>query len=221
MSLRIGFIIFNPQHRIPNEKTENYRYRGTSDCRIRHSRPGRRIPLRSETRYGVSQLHFNKDIFDSDNRAGFTGGVMCEFTAPLIGVGFDLSAMYVRRNTRFLSEMDNENLSVNRDYIEIPLNLKYKLSIPAIERIIRPFVTTGPSVAFLTSRKAVNSFLKNKSCDVAWNFGFGVELFSKVQVAASYGLGLTKSLEAVGVMDNGVDIDGKNRYWTVTAAYLF
>lgn len=169
----------------------------------------------------VSQLHFNKDIFDSDNRAGFTGGVMCEFTAPLIGVGFDLSAMYVRRNTRFLSEMDNENLSVNRDYIEIPLNLKYKLSIPAIERIIRPFVTTGPSVAFLTSRKAVNSFLKNKSCDVAWNFGFGVELFSKVQVAASYGLGLTKSLEAVGVMDNGVDIDGKNRYWTVTAAYLF
>ena len=132
---------------------------------------------------------------------------MCEFTAPLIGVGFDLSAMYVRRNTRFLSEMDNENLSVNRDYIEIPLNLKYKLSIPAIERIIRPFVTTGPSVAFLTSRKAVNSFLKNKSCDVAWNFGFGVELFSKVQVAASYGLGLTKSLEAVGVMDNGVDID--------------
>lgn len=169
----------------------------------------------------VSQLHFNKDIFDSDNRAGFTGGLMCEFTAPLIGVGFDLSAMYVRRNTRFLSEMDNENLSVNRDYIEIPLNLKYKLSIPAIERIIRPFVTTGPSVAFLTSRKAVNSFLKNKSCDVAWNFGFGVELFSKVQVAASYGLGLTKSLEAVGVMGNGVDIDGKNRYWTVTAAYLF
>lgn len=169
----------------------------------------------------VSQLHFNKDIFDSDNRAGFTGGVMCEFTAPLIGVGFDLSAMYVRRNTRFLSEMNNENLSVNRDYIEIPLNLKYKLSIPAIERIIRPFVTTGPSVAFLTSRKAVNSFLKNKSCDVAWNFGFGVELFSKVQVAASYGLGLTKSLEAVGVMDNGADIDGKNRYWTVTAAYLF
>lgn len=169
----------------------------------------------------VSQLHFNKDIFDSDNRAGFTGGLMCEYTAPLIGVGFDLSAMYVRRNTRFLSEMDNENLSVNRDYIEIPLNLKYKLSIPAIERIIRPFVTTGPSVAFLTSRKAVNSFLKNKSCDVAWNFGFGVELFSKVQVAASYGLGLTKSLEAVGVMDNGVDIDGKNRYWTVTAAYLF
>lgn len=166
----------------------------------------------------VSQLHFNKDIFDSDNRAGFTGGLMCEFTAPLIGVGFDLSAMYVRRNTRFLSEMDNENLSVNRDYIEIPLNLKYKLSIPAIERIIRPFVTTGPSVAFLTSRKAVNSFLKNKSCDVAWNFGFGVELFSKVQVAASYGLGLTKSLEAAVV---SVDIDGKNRYWTVTAAYLF
>jgi len=31
---------------------------------------------------------------------------------------------------------------------------------------------------------------------------------------------MTKALEAVGGA-NGVDIDGKNRYWTVTAAYLF
>jgi hypothetical protein len=42
-----------------------------------------------------------------------------------------------------------------------------------------------------------------------------------VQVAASYGLGLTNTLEYVGVGNNNETIEGKNRYWTVTAAYLF
>lgn len=169
----------------------------------------------------VSSLHFNEDVFDSENRAGFTGGLMCEFTVPVIGLGFDLSAMYVRRNTQFME--DNDIAKNNRDYIEIPLNLKYKVNIPAVNHIIRPFLTTGPSVAFLTSRRHINEFLQNKTCDFAWNFGFGVELLSKLQVAASYGLGISKALETTGIVneDNHINIDGKNRYWTVTAAYLF
>lgn len=167
----------------------------------------------------VSTLHFNDKLFDSDNRAGFTGGVMVEFTVPVIGVGVDLSAMYVRRNSQFV--YNNEVGKNNRDYFEIPLNLKYKLQIPAISRIITPFVTTGPSVAFLTSRRAISDAYRNKACDFAWNFGFGVQLFNKVQLAASYGLGITKALEEIDVVSQGEKIDAKNRYWTVTAAYMF
>jgi len=181
--------------------------------------------LQAQFRFGikagldVSTLHFNDNLFDSSNRAGFTGGLMCEFTVPVIGVGFDLSAMYVRRNSQFM--VDNEIEKNNRDYIEIPLNLKYKLSIPAIGNIITPFITTGPSVAFLTSRRAVSEAYHNKACDFAWNFGFGVQLLNKLQVAASYGLGLTKALEEIDIAPNATAINGKNRYWTVTAAYLF
>ena len=39
----------------------------------------------------INQLHFNskamEDVISTDNRAGFTGGLMAEFTAPVIGLG--------------------------------------------------------------------------------------------------------------------------------------
>ena len=184
------------------------------------------VPAQAQFHFGikagldVDRLSINSKLFDSDNRAGFTGGVMIEFTAPIINLGFDLSALFVRRNSQFM--VANNIVKNDRDYFEIPLNLKYKLEVPAIARVITPFVTTGPSVAFLTSRKHIEKAYKNNEIDVAWNFGFGVELFRKVQLAASYGLGLTKALENVpGISISGADIEGKNRYWTVTAAYLF
>lgn len=167
----------------------------------------------------VSKLSFNESVFDSDNRAGFTGGLMMEFTVPLVGIGADLSAMYVRRDARWMTE--NEIEKSNRDYIEIPLNLKYKLSIPVISHIITPFVTTGPSVSFLTSKRSIDEAWTNNKVDWAWNFGLGVQLVKKVQIAASYGLGLTNTLHAIGKNENNADIDSKNRYWTITAAYLF
>lgn len=187
------------------------------------------MPSQAQFKFGlkagaaINSLKFSnseelKSSFSKDNRAGFVGGAMIEFTVPVIGLGFDLSALYVHRETKSVDE-DFDN--IKRDYIDIPINLKYKLSIPVINKVVKPFVTTGPSFAFLTSKKAIEDAYKNKSVDIAWNFGFGLELLSHVQVAASYGLGLTNTLKAVGVTDNSEKINGKNRYWTVTAAYLF
>lgn len=167
----------------------------------------------------VNSLHFNSDVFDDDNRAGFTGGAMVEFTVPVIGVGFDASVMYVRRNARFMATLDDgtsESFTNNRDYIEIPINLKYKISIPVVSKILTPFLTTGPSFAFLTSSSIVDD-MRNKKTDIAWNFGFGLQFINHIQLAASYGLGISKSITGV----EGADINGKNRYWTITAAYLF
>ena len=71
---------------------------------------------------------------------------------------------------------------------------------------------------------AVKEAFEAKKFDVSWNFGFGLQFFRKVQVAASYGLGLSKSLvnKAVGsAIPEGDLVNGKNRFWTITAAYLF
>ena len=183
------------------------------------------IPASAQFKFGlkagmnVNSLKFDKEVFNSDNKAGFTGGAMVEFTIPVIGIGMDASVMYVRRTASYTE--GDYSISKNRDYIDIPVNLKYKLNVPAINKIIRPYVTTGPAFAFLVSKKDFNEFIKNKSCDISWNFGFGVELVQHVQIGASYGIGLTKALETTGVIDDGRTIDGKNKYWTVTAAYLF
>ena len=170
----------------------------------------------------LNKFSFDKSTFtDDSNRAGFTGGLMVEFTVPIVGVGVDLSAMYVRRSGEWMNEQKVEK--VNRDYFEIPVNLKWKINVPVINNICRPFLTTGPSFAFLTSKEAISDAFKNKKTDVAWNFGFGVELVKHLQLHASYGLGLSKTV--TGILPGGVEgtsnIEGKNRYWTVTAAWLF
>lgn len=178
------------------------------------------VPAEAQFRIGpkvgtnISKLSFDNKAFSSDNRAGINAGIMTEFTVPVIGIGVDLSVMYVRRNDKFLKGNEGAE-NIHRDYIDIPLNLKWKINIPVINNIVRPFITTGPDFAFLTSKRSFNNF-RNKKCDVSWNFGLGIELFKHLQVAGSYGIGLNK---ITGNED--YKVEGKNKYWTVTAAYLF
>lgn len=173
----------------------------------------------------LNEMRFSDKALSSDNRAGFTGGVMAEFTAPLIGVGADVSVLYVHRNNNFMASMGDDGAMMNKtakaNYIDIPLNLKWKISIPGVSKIIAPFLTTGPDFAFLCGKSTVENIVKVRSFDLAWNFGFGLQLVNKVQIAASYGLGLTKVLKTIDPEKQTAGIEGKNRYWTVTAAYLF
>ncbi|MFG6386066.1 MAG: PorT family protein [Muribaculaceae bacterium] len=165
----------------------------------------------------VNSLHFNKDVFQEDNRAGFTGGLQAEFMIPGLGFGFDASVMYVRRSATFT---DDQRTEVNADYIEIPVNLKYKLGLPLLGNILKPYVFTGPSFSFLTSRRFFSDFV-NKNSDTAWNFGFGIELINHLQLSASYAVGMSKALDVFHLSNENANINGKNRYWTVTAAWLF
>lgn len=182
------------------------------------------IPAQAQFKFGpkvgltVNDFHFNKSVVDAENQTGWTAGLMAEFTVPVIGISADLSAMYVRRNTKFLEE--NELSKDNRDYIEIPLNIKYKFGLPVVSKFLVPYVGVGPSVSFLTSRRHISDAYKNKSVDWALNFGFGVQLLSHIDLNARYGLGLTKAVTAVSGADNA-GIEGKNRYWTISLAYLF
>jgi len=194
------------------------------------------IPAAAQFRWGprvgveVNKMSLNTDVFNNYNRAGFTGGLQAEFTVPIVNIGFDLSVMYCHRISQSdpISNTGSADTDAalesgrlrNRDYIEIPLNFKYKLGLPVIGKVFTPYVFTGPSVAFLTSKKAITEAYKNKSVDVAWNFGLGVQLVSHLQVSASYGLGLTKSIETISSFQ-GQKIEGKNKYWTITAAWLF
>lgn len=192
------------------------------------------VPASAQISFGpkvgvaIDRLSFDKDaLLNSDNRAGFTGGLMMEIMLPIANLGFDASVMYVHRTTDVMEhdvEAPNGGAAVTevgRDYIEIPINLKWKIGLPIVGKVFTPYVFTGPSFAFLTSKKAINEALHNKTFDAAWNFGVGIQLFSKLQVGASYGLGMTKALKAVGAAGNAANIDGKNKYWTVTAAWLF
>ena len=80
-------------------------------------------PAMAQFRFGVkagvaiNDLKFNKDVFESSNQTGFTGGVVTEFTVPVIGIGVDASLLYARRSADVPVGGDNNiTESENRDY---------------------------------------------------------------------------------------------------------
>lgn len=162
-----------------------------------------------------------------DNAAGFTGGVMADFTVPIVGIGADVSLMYTRMNSQPMLLGANEGtvsgttVDQNKNFLEIPINLKYKFKLPVVGSFLAPYIFTGPDFAIKLGKSTVNE-IKTKTCQVAWNVGLGVELVNHLQIGASYGFGINNIAEKVaGSYLNVQDLNLKNNYWTVTAAYLF
>lgn len=173
----------------------------------------------------VDKLHLSNvnSNFDSDNRCGFTAGVMAEFTIPIVGICFDASFMYSRMNSRIDltgidangSEMFNFKNSA-KDFFQIPINIKYKLGLPIVGRIISPYIYTGPDFAFRLGHS--DAF---KRFQVAWDLGIGVELLHHLQIGAGYSWGINNIAKKLTGYDFTGNFKTKNNYWTITAAYLF
>ena len=109
----------------------------------------------------------------------------------------------------------------------MPINLKWKINVPVVAKIVKPYIFTGPSFAFLANKDAIVDAWEHQTVDVDWNLGIGVELFSHLQIGASYGWGLTNTFKladkyAGTEIGAGLsEIEGKSNCWTITAAYLF
>ena len=183
-------------------------------------------PLRFGVKAGVAinELKFNENAFSSSNRAGFTGGVMLQFIAPIINIGCDASVMYTHRQNRINFTEEGEatsGMTVNSDYIEVPINFRWNIGLPIVGKFVMPYIFTGPDFSFLLSNKNVKNAWNNRTFDLGWNFGLGLRFFDHLEVGASYGLGITNAASADNAMYGKNLVDGKNRFWTVTAAWLF
>jgi hypothetical protein len=130
--------------------------------------------------------------------------------------------MYTHRTTSIATDATEvDDVTVGNDYIEVPINLRYNFSLPFLGSYVSPFLTTGPDFSFLMSNENVKDAWNNKKVDFAWNFGIGLKLVDKIEIAASYGLGLKNSASGDSALYGNNIADGKNRFWTVTAAWLF
>lgn len=157
---------------------------------------------------GVNVNHLSTNlgkIEDGNNQAGWTAGVMTEFQVPIIGLCLDLSVMYARLYD-----------TADKNFLQVPLNVKYKFQLPVVSSFLAPYIFTGPSFDFKLGKKT-----DLKTFQPVWNVGLGLELIRHLQIGASYGFGLTNVMKSVD-MPAGYEV-GKwhNNYWTITAAYLF
>lgn len=174
----------------------------------------------------LSFKHLDRTL-DSDNGCGFTGGVMTEIGIPLGGLAVDASFMYTHMTgTSYITVVDETGISSeqalnqSKNFLEIPVNLKYKFGIPAINYMLTPYLLTGPTFAFKMGDG--DSLMRTKDVQYSWNFGVGFEVLKHLQVQAAYSLGINNILKTTGMAHNPAeDVKLKNNYWTITAAYLF
>lgn len=181
----------------------------------------------------VNKLHFGEDAIEKalkpDNSYGWKAGVRVEFTVPIIGIGVESGLQYARMNNGEDNKIlvpDGENITnlreesaISKNFLMLPIHLKYKLTLPVIEKFVKPFIFTGPNLAFSLDKNTFK-YLKNKTCQVAWDLGLGVELVNHLQIGASYSWGMNKIANWSGLV-SAQDLNIKNNYWTLSAAYLF
>ncbi len=180
------------------------------------------LPAAAQVRLGVrggltvGELRFDRNIIDSDNRAGYTAGLLLDANIPVVGVGIEASVMYVHRNNR----LTDYNHVFKRHFIDIPVYARYRLSIPRLERYFAPLVFTGPDFAVLFNDNGPDNY-KNSSTYMSWDVGGGVDLFNHLRITATYGIGLSKAMSYIDREYTGNKVEGKDRHWTLSAAYLF
>lgn len=182
------------------------------------------MPAKAQLKFGikggvnVSSVHFSNfsKNFGSENVTGFHIGPMLEAVMPVFGVGVDAAILYSQKGVGVGSE------EIKTDYIDVPVNLKWKFGLP----ILKGYLSAGPYVGFRVGGDkfweipgAIGEQWKTETFSAGLNFGVGIELISHLQVGFNYGLGLTDNYKLETRNDSYKD--GKNRGWAITAALLF
>ena len=166
----------------------------------------------------VNRLELNRDFMSTGNRAGYTGGLVLDLNIPVVGLGIEASAMYTYRRNHLTSQ--DLSRTYKRHYIDIPVYARYRLSLPAVQRYFAPYIFTGPCFSILFDDDAPMG-INNCKTYTSWDIGGGADLFQHLRLSLSYGLGITRAMEIIDRDYSGQQVDGKDRHWTLSAAWLF
>lgn len=180
------------------------------------------IPATAQVKMGIrggltlNKMKFDREVINSDNRLGYSAGVVLDVNIPVVGIGVEASAMYTYREDKLFD--DNEYFK--RHYIDIPIHARYRLSLPAARKIVAPIVFTGPSFSVLFKDDAPTK-LENSKTYLSWDVGAGVDLFKHLRLTASYSIGMSKAMEYIDREYTGGKVQGKDNHWTISAAWMF
>ena len=179
------------------------------------------LPAKAQVSFGVkggidvSHVSFDREILNADNRLGFFVGPMLEVKVPLIGLNFDIAALY--HNWEVGADgFEAETLH----YVDVPVNVKYNIGLGRLAAI---YLATGPQFSFALGDKEVfEATYRLKDSYFSWNVGAGLKLFNHVQIGYNFniGLGQTADINEQYLRDTLGD-DLKNNTHQVTLAILF
>ena len=157
----------------------------------------------------LGHLRFDRDVVNSDNRVGYCGGLLLDLGLPVVGY----------RECPAVNELIKDGQ--NGILCEIDVNYaRYRMEIVGLSHVFAPLAYTGPCFSILFSDNGPVNYDSRKTY-TSWDVGLGADLFNRLRVTATYGIGLSKALEYVDREYTGSTVNGKDRYWTVSAALLF
>lgn len=181
------------------------------------------MPAHAQLQFGlkgglnVTSMSFSEKVVAKENRAGFFVGPTVKFNVPIVGLGFDASALYDQRE----AEVDNQK--IKQQAIAVPINLRYTVGLGETAGV---YFAAGPQFGFNVGDKETKltsgETWKLNSSTISFNFGLGVMILNHVQVGANYNLvcGKTGELSASSVLE-GVKNKGRANAWQISAAYYF
>ena len=182
------------------------------------------VPAKAEVKFGLmggvnlTNMRLDSSVADKSKQAGFFIGPTVKFTLPIVGLGFDASALYDQRK----AEVDNT--SIKQQSIQIPINIRYAIGLGSTASI---YFFAGPQFGFNVGDKDIKTDVGNwtfKSSNVSANVGLGLMLLKHLQISANYNFGLGKTGDfetlptAASALKKG---DGKINAWQIGLAYIF
>ena len=176
----------------------------------------------------VSEMTFSGDVFKKSNRMGFYVGPILKI--PLFGLGFDIAALYTRRNGELKGSTEaglDGKYKFTDKMIVVPIHARYGIDFG--EGGI--FAFAGPQFGFnvgkdefkWTEKGSYESTFQLKKSNFSLNFGAGVMVADHLEVSVVYNvaLGNTGELENTLEAMKQEKTDTKAKTLQISAALLF
>ncbi len=167
----------------------------------------------------LTKMTFSKDVYSSDNQAGFYLGPTLKLSLPL-GFCVDAAALYDQRSTKVENKNGNQSTEekIKQKSIQIPVNARYNIGLGSEAGI---YLAVGPQFGFPVGDKVYNTNVfeyRMKDASVSFNFGAGIYLLEHLEIGFSYNL-VTKSGELKD--QNGNITNTHDNAWQIGAAIYF
>ncbi len=149
------------------------------------------------------------------NGSGFSGGLLLEYQMESCGFAPDIAVLYTRYSSRLIDEVSGP-AKIGRNFIEVPLHLKYKFYLSSTNNLVAPMVYTGPSL-LVRLGKGNPEQMSTKSVQPGWDLGIGIDIINFIQLSAGYRFGLGNAVSDSAVPGTCLHTNG----WNVAANIIF
>ena len=153
---------------------------------------------------------------------------MAKFTLPIVGLGLEANLLYSQSSTEVQGE------TIERKTVDLPVYLRYELSLPVVNKFLEPFLAVGPQWSWNVGDKtfSVGDILAGsqnfseytlRSSNLSLNLGLGAIVLDHIQVHANYNIALGSTSDYREATDAALNLvtKSKTNTWQVSVAYIF